>query len=208
MNEKTRRILMTVGGVSFGAVGAGMMTHLSLGIDPFQVFSRGVWGLTPLDYGTFYVVLNAVMLAVIFFWNRRMIGLGTVINLFGVGYILEWARRGTAQYFPDPAPLARGGLMALALVILCLGSALYFTADLGVSTYDAVALTLSERQKRVPFKYIRVLTDLFCVAAGWLLGARRGYVGIGTIITAFFMGPLVSFFNRTVAQPLRYGRKG
>lgn len=208
MNEQGRRILMTVAGVTIGAVGAGMMTYLNLGVDPFQVFTRGLWGRTPLDFGTFYVILNALMLAVILVWNRHMIGLGTLINLFGVGYILEWTRAWMAVLFPDPSPLLRGGLMAASLVILCFASALYFTADMGVSTYDAVALTLAARQKRVPFKYIRILTDLFCVITGWLLGARWGYVGIGTIITAFFMGPLIAFFNRTVAQPLRAGRAG
>ena len=29
-----------------------------------------------------------------------------------------------------------------------------------------------------------------------------GAVGIGTVITAFCMGPLIAFFNRTVARPL------
>ena len=29
-----------------------------------------------------------------------------------------------------------------------------------------------------------------------------GSVGVGTIITAFFMGPLITFFNVHVAQPM------
>lgn len=32
--------------------------------------------------------------------------------------------------------------------------------------------------------------------------------GVGTIITAFFMGPLIEFFNVKVARPLRYKDKG
>jgi uncharacterized membrane protein YczE len=28
------------------------------------------------------------------------------------------------------------------------------------------------------------------------------FVGIGTILTAFFMGPLIDFFNRTVSRPM------
>ena len=31
-------------------------------------------------------------------------------------------------------------MSALGVVIMCLASAFYFTADLGVSTYDAVSL--------------------------------------------------------------------
>ena len=101
-------------------------------------------------------------------------------------------------------------LFLVGLVILCLSSALYFTADLGVSTYDAVALVWSERQTRVPFQLCRIITDSVCVIAGVVLclfsgmrmGQVFGVVGVGTVITAFFMGPLIAFFNRTVAQPL------
>jgi uncharacterized membrane protein YczE len=34
-----------------------------------------------------------------------------------------------------------------------------------------------------------------------------GEVNIGTIITAFFMGPLIALFNRKVAEPFLYGLK-
>jgi uncharacterized membrane protein YczE len=88
---------------------------------------------------------------------------------------------------------------------MCFASALYFTADMGVSTYDAIAITISERKSKWKFKYIRITTDLICVLIGWSLGAT---VGIGTIVTAFFMGPLISFFNKTVAEPMRYGKNG
>ena len=29
-----------------------------------------------------------------------------------------------------------------------------------------------------------------------------GSIGIATVITAFFMGPLIEFFNKTVSRPL------
>lgn len=93
--------------------------------------------------------------------------------------------------------------MTAAVVILCFASAMYFTADLGVSTYDAVALILEER-KVGKFKYLRITTDCICVAIGFVLGA---IVGVGTLITAFFMGPLIDFFNVHVARPFLYGKQ-
>ena len=206
MSEKARRILMAVFGVTLCGAGAGLMTYAGLGIDPFQVFSRGVWGLGSLDFGTFYVLLNALMLVFIFFWNRHMIGLGTVINLFGVGYIVEWSRGAMQAALPAPTLPARLGVMLAALVLCCLASALYFTADLGVSTYDAIALTLAQRTSRLPFRVIRILCDLACVGIGCALGAGA-MAGVCTVVCALGMGPLISFFNRTVAQPLLSGRR-
>ena len=90
----------------------------------------------------------------------------------------------------------------MGIVIMCFSSALYFTADRGVSTYDAVALILSEK-KQWKFQICRISSDLFCTIIGFVFGAT---VGIGTVVTAFFMGPLIAFFNRTVAEPMRYGK--
>ena len=101
-------------------------------------------------------------------------------------------------------------LLLAGVVVICFSSALYMTADLGVSTYDAVAIVMAGKWKVAKFKYCRIMTDLVCVLTGCVLfllggGALREIptlAGIGTIITAFFMGPLIEFFNVTVARPL------
>jgi len=52
---------------------------------------------------------------------------------------------------------------------------------------------------------VRILSDLVCTVVGVLLGAPAG---IGTVITALFMGPLISFFRRTVSEPLLHRGTG
>ena len=101
-------------------------------------------------------------------------------------------------------------MLIVAIVIMCLASSLYFTANLGVSTYDAVSLVISEKWNPLPFKYCRIIGDLICVILGVALFLMSGQpmsglaavVGVGTIVTAFFMGPLIAYFNVHVAQPL------
>jgi uncharacterized membrane protein YczE len=48
---------------------------------------------------------------------------------------------------------------------------------------------------------------LYIVASGTPSGVLS-IVGVGTIITAFFMGPLIDFFNRKVSQVILNGRQG
>ena len=207
--EGRRRILMTLFGVLVCAFSVGLFSHSGMGVDPFQVLAQSLGrhaevGLG-LDYGTFYMLLNLAMLVGIFVWNRGKIGLGTVMNVFLVGYIAAFSQDLMARLFPDPGLPVRIALLAVAVVVMCFGSAFYFTGDLGVSTYDAVALTLSERTDTRYFKYIRIATDLLCVGTGWLLGGADK-IGPGTLITALFMGPLISLFRRTAAEPFCRGR--
>lgn len=202
MNEKTKRIFMTVIGVLICGFSVGMFNRSAFGMDPFQVFAHGVWNLIPIGFGTFYMILNLLMLIAIFFIDKKKIGLGTVINIFLLGYVVQYSSILFESLLPAPLLWQRALLLAAAIVIICFGSSLYFVGDLGVSTYDAVALIMAEK-KIAKFQYCRIGTDVLCTAVGWLLGA---VVGVGTLFTAFFMGPIIAFFNKTVSIPLRYGR--
>ena len=202
MDEFKKRLIMCISGVFLSGVAAGIFGFTAFGMDPFQVFAHGLWGLTPLSYGTFYVILNGILLAFMFFFNRRMIGLGTIINLFLLGYVVEYTDLILGRVFPSPSVLLRVVLMIFALVLSSLAASLYFVAEMGVSAYDWIALTISDK-KRWAFRVVRIATDFICVLTGGLLGAT---VGIGTVLTAFCMGPIIQFFNENVSMPLRYGK--
>lgn len=198
MTEFQRRVAMTISGVLISGFSVGMFNFSGFGMDPFQVFAHGVWNLTPLRYGVVYMFLNLALLVVDFLMDRHKVGIATFINLFLLGYIVEFSSWLWDTLLPNPTLPVRAGFLIMGVVILCFGSALYFTGDLGVST----SLVIHEK-KGLDFRPVRIAIDLLCTAVGFLLGAT---VGIGTIVTAFFMGPLIGFFNRKIAEPLRYGR--
>lgn len=197
------RIWMSALGVAVSGVSVGMFRTAALGVDPFQSLMSGLNSLLPIRFGTLYVIANLALLLFAAVFDRRKIGLATVINLTLLGYIAEYSQLFFTSLLPGLTFAASLLLLAAAIVVLCFGSALYFNADLGVSTYDAVSLVISQKQNRVSFRACRVLSDLCCVSLGTLLcrlsgmgwGEIGGVVGIGTVITAFFMGPLISFFS-------------
>lgn len=202
--EPRRRLLMTLIGIVICAMSGGIMKRAGFGGDPFQMLCNGLDLVLPIDFGTIHVILSVVMLAVILKLDRHFIGVATVFNLFLTGYIVDFTYRGLMLLFPDPGMAVRIALLAISLVLMCFSASLYFTSDMGVSTYDFVALYISKIQKKVPFRFVRITTDAICVTAGFLMGYAPG---VGTLITAFFMGPLISFFNHTISEPLRYGRR-
>lgn len=210
MNKQlVRRILMSALGVAICGISVGMFKHAALGVDPFQSLMSGLDAVIPIGFGTLYVIVNLVLLCFALMFDRKKIGLATLINLFLLGYIAQFSQSCVQRLLPEPTLAVRLVLLAVAIVIMCLASAFYFTANLGVSTYDALALIWSEKQSRIKFPICRVITDFVCVLggvalcrlAGFTLQQILGEVGIGTIITAFFMGPLIEFFNQKVARP-------
>lgn len=204
-----KRILCTIFGVIICGISVGFFKVAAFGVDPFQTFMAGLDNLIPISFGTLYIIANCVLLLFSLFVDKHYIGLGTIINLFLVGYIVEFSQKIILSFNPTPSVLLRVIYLLIGIVVMCFSSAFYFTADLGVSTYDAVALILAEKWHVAPFKFCRIGCDLICVILGCILYILGGgkvsmlptIAGVGTIITAFFMGPLISFFNETCAKP-------
>ncbi len=205
-----RRIAMSLCGVIICAVSVGIFKIAALGVDPFQSFMAGLDALVPIGFGTLYVITNAVLLVFALVFDRHYIGIATFINLFLLGYITQFTYEMLTKLISDPSMPVRIICLVVGVVIICFGSALYMTADLGVSTYDAIALIICNTWKKGKFQYVRIITDLVCVILGSVLFIMSGglisqiptIAGIGTIITAFFMGPLIEFFNVHIARPL------
>lgn len=197
-------------GVMIGAVSVAVFKMAAFGVDPFQSFMSGISKLIPISFGTLYVIVNAVLLTFSLIFDRHYIGIATFINLFLLGYVTEYSYKLLRWMIPEPSMPLRVVFLIAGIVIICIGSSLYITADLGVSTYDAVALIMASKWKIGKFKFIRICTDVCCVVLGSVMFIAGGgklseiptIAGIGTIITAFFMGPLIEFFSEHFARKL------
>jgi uncharacterized membrane protein YczE len=210
IDQLPKRTAMTLFGVIICAISVGIFKIAALGVDPFQSFMAGLDALIPIDFGTLYVITNAVLLLFALIFDRHYIGIATFINLFLLGYITQFTYAFLQTVIVDPSIPVRIACLVIGVVIICFGSAFYMTADLGVSTYDAVALIIVNTWKKGKFQYVRIITDIVCVILGCVLFLLAGgsvsqiptIAGIGTIITAFFMGPLIEFFNVHIARPI------
>ena len=206
MNIKVKRILMSVLGVLLGGVSVGFFKLAAFGVDPFQSFMAGMDQLIPIEFGTLYVIVNVCLLGFALIFDRHYIGIATAVNLFLLGYVVQFTYAFLQGICPEPTMFVRIASLVFSFFLLCFASSVYMTADMGVSTYDAIALVMAYKWKIWQFKYIRIVTDLVCVILGVVLFMIGGgqwkdvpaFVGVGTILTAFFMGPLIDFFNRKV----------
>lgn len=210
MYMRLKRIFMSLTGVIITAISVGAFKFAALGVDPFQTFMTGMDALIPIGFGTLYVIINAVLLLFALAFDRHYIGISTLINLFLLGYVVDFTVHLLTVLIPDATVAIRVVSFLLGFVFLCLGSSMYMTADLGVSTYDAIALVCTNKWKMGKFRYVRITTDIACILLGVTAFLVSGgsanqissFLGIGTVLTAFFMGPLIDLFNRKIAQPL------
>ena len=201
---------MSVFGVVLCAISVAFFKYAAFGMDSFQVFVNGMVEVVPISYGSLYVIINAALLLFALIFDKHYIGLATLINLLFLGYIAEISLYVLNLAFPTGTVFLRILFLILGIVLMSLASALYYTSDLGVSTFDAIALVMANTWKLGKFRYCRIGVELTTVLLGTILfyignGSFQGFgalVSVGTIITAFCMGPLIEFFTNTIAKPL------
>ena len=174
---------LIVGLILFG-LGEALLITANAGVSPWTVLAQGISIKTGYSIGltTFFVSI-----AVLCLWIplRQKPGIGTILNTIIVSVVMDIS----LPYLPNPESIFLQLLQIIfAVVIVGIGSGFYLIANLGPGSRDGL-MTGLQRMTNKPISLIRAIIEIIVVIAGWYLG---GVVGIGTIIFALGIGPLVS----------------
>ena len=120
--------------------------------------------------------------------------------MFLVGYFVSFFYHIWLNYIGVPELVWQKLLTVCLGVIVCsLGVSLYQTPNVGVAPYDSLSLILKERFPKIPYFWLRMSNDGFCAVVCYLTG---GIVGLGTLVSAFGLGPIIHFFNVNFTEKL------
>jgi uncharacterized membrane protein YczE len=171
-----------------------MMVRSGLGVMPWDVLHQGLASRAHLSFGT---VVIATSLVVLLLWVRlrQWPGLGTVLNAVLVGLAADL----TLAFLDPPDGLAlRVVLLGCGLVLNAFGSAAYIGAQLGPGPRDGL-MTGVARRTGWSLRRVRTGIEGVVLVLGALLG---GVVGIGTLLYALGVGPLLQLFLPFVTAPV------
>ena len=178
-----RRITQLVIGLVLYGVGLGLMVRAAIGVPPWDVLSQGLVNHLGLNFGLW---TNIIGLAVLLLWIplRQKPGLGTVLNVLMIGpsaQLVLWL-------LPEQESLwVRIPLFALGLFSVAVASGLYIGARLGPGPRDGLMTGLHARTG-LKIWIVRTAIEVTVLVIGWILG---GNVGIGTLLFALLIGPMV-----------------
>lgn len=179
----TRRIAQLLIGLAMYGISLAMFIRAGLGLDPWDVFHQGVAGKIGWSIGTVVVVVSFLVL-LLWIPLRQMPGFGTLANAVLVGV---FADIGLALIPAFPQLGGQIALLAGAVVLNGIASACYIGARLGPGARDGLMTGLA-RRTGWSVRLSRTLIEIVVLGVGWLLG---GSVGVGTVVYALAIGPLV-----------------
>lgn len=183
--ELRRRLPRLLVGIGVISVGISLVLEARLGVSPWDVLHQGLSDATGLSFGAVVVAVGLVVL-VLWIPIRQRVGIGTVINTFSIGFIVDACRDALPRVHE---PGWRWLMLIGGIVIAGVGVGLYIGAGLGSGPRDGLMTGLAA--KGYPLWIVRTVLELSALGAGWVLG---GDVGAGTVLFAFSIGPLGHWF--------------
>jgi uncharacterized membrane protein YczE len=183
--ELRRRLPRLLPGLACVGVGLAAMVRSGLGLGPWEVLHQGLSRRTGIPIGSTGILVGFLVLLA---WIplRQRLGVGTISNVVLVGLTID----ATLLILPDlDETAARWAALLVGVVLIGTGSGLYIGAGLGAGPRDGVMTALAERGHSL--RLVRTLMEVSVLLVGWLLG---GTVGIGTVVFALAIGPLVQLF--------------
>lgn len=190
-----RRLPQLLGGLMLYGFSMAVLVRANLGLDPWDVLHQGLSHYLPVSFGTITIAVGAVVL-LLWIPLRQKPGLGTISNVIVIGIAADLGLWLIAP--PDQLP-ARVLMMVSAVVLNGMAGAIYIGSQLGPGPRDGLMTGLAARTGR-SLRLVRISIEVTVLIIGVLLG---GTVGIGTVLYALAIGPLVQFFLRfaTVRLP-------
>ncbi len=186
----TRRLIQLFAGLFLYGLSIALIVRADLGLDPWDVLNQGVFERFAKPAGiNFGLVVNLIGMAVLLLWIplRQKPGIGTVANVLVIGTV---ANVGLGWIPSDLGLPLRAGLLIAGIVLNGVASGAYIGAGLGPGHRDGLMTGIIARTGW-PVKWVRTAIELAVIAVGWLLG---GSVGVGTLLYALTIGPLVHIF--------------
>jgi len=111
------------------------------------------------------------------------VGLGTIANMIGIGCFIDIILY--IKIIPVCTNTLTGIFMLIgSLFASAIGSYLYIGCEMGCGPRDGLMMALVKITGK-PISIIRFCIEMGALIIGWILG---GFVGIGTLVTAFGIG--------------------
>ena len=182
MQLSAARLIQLVGGLLLFGGSLALLVRSRLGLDPWDVFHQGLAIRSGIPIGTVTILVGAVVLLLWIPLGQRP-GIGTIANVILVGLALD----ATLAMIPPPTDLGvRWVYLVTGIVLNGIATGAYIGAALGPGPRDGLMVGLTNRGHSL--RVVRTAIELTVLGVGWLLG---GTVGIGTVLFAVTIGPIV-----------------
>lgn len=176
--------------MSFGIT---LYLKADFGVDPITTFASGVARVLNVSIGRGSQISMTFLMFIILFLDKRRIGIGTLVNAYLTGELLNLFMKININ---TSSIAIRLFLLSAGIILFGIGLAMFVISELGEGPVDAMILIFTDKYN-LSFQRAKTIGDIVLVAAGYLMGSSIGLGTIlGTILTGLIMGKTIGLYKR------------
>lgn len=191
------RVFLVVLGSAVMGLSINLLVAAGFGLDPLSLFQAGLCNVFHISLGQASQILMFGIIVLLFFVDRKRIGVGSLLNSLLVGAFVNLfsihISGGAGSDLWLRIVWVTGGFLLMGI-----GIGLYVSAQLGEAGIDAMMIYFSD-MFQLPLGKTRVVLDVLLAAAGFLLGGSLGWATlVSMIINGFIIQITVSLMKKVI----------
>lgn len=174
------------------SLGIALCIKSDIGTDIYTTLQNGISRCTHLSIGNVILIMNVAVVAVFLFYNRKLIGIGSVVFCFLTGplvnlfvYILNSVYSCHFVFWVSIV------VEVLGVVICSVALATYVQLDVGVQPLDMMIITIKEKTGLTYGISMYIFNIIIFIIAIIL----KGTIGVGTIINFLLCGKIIDLLT-------------
>lgn len=181
----TLKLLFFFGGLIIAGLGIALtIKGQRFGIGSWDVLHVGLYKNFGLTIGLWSIIIGIIIIVVSSIGLREWPRIGTFMNMMTVGLFIDFFN----WLLPQPNGfMIELGAFILGVILLAIGGGIYIAANLGAGPRDSLMLVAIEKFN-CSLTVARTVIEVVVAITGYLLG---GQIGVGTVIMAFTIGPII-----------------
>ncbi len=164
--------------------GISLFLKAQMGANPLTTLTQGISKTTGLTVGQSSQLLMVIVMSVVFFVDKKRLGIGTILNAIFIGVFIDIINK----FLTIPENLIfKVSALFIAILAFAIGLGTYVSSRLGEGAVDSLTIII-KNHSGFSIQKSRIILDISLLLVGGILG---GSIGIGTILSAILTGPIM-----------------
>ncbi|MET3684101.1 putative membrane protein YczE [Alkalibacillus flavidus] len=196
MKDLMYSIMFYVLGMLTLSFGVTMLILSDLGVGAWDALFVGLSQLFGFTVGTWIFLVGIVLIVINKFLLRSRFDIPAVITIFLIGIFIDFWLLFVFDGVMVSGMVTRIGLLGLGVIGMGAGIGMYLQLDFARNPIDNLMMAVHYRTG-FSLAVSKSGLEILIMLIAFLIG---GPIGIGTVIVAFGIGPIVQFFFKRTAQ--------
>jgi uncharacterized membrane protein YczE len=193
---KITRFLFFMIGIAILTFGASLTLKASLGAGPWDALAAGQAKASGFTVGTWVIINGLVLLFINAYLMQKQPQYFAIITFFLIGTMIDfWLLKVLKEYNPQDL-VHRASVLMLGIVLIAIGVTMYLHSHFPINPIDHFMVAIHTKFG-VSLMAAKTMAEMFALVFAILL---KGPIGIGTLIVAFTIGPIIQFFYGPVER--------